>query len=46
MYSVLGNIRATNNFPLRGGKATDFDGGIRVPTIISWPGTATGNSSE
>ena len=44
MYSVLGNIRATNNFPLRGGKATDFDGGIRVPTIISWPGKTTPNS--
>tara|TARA_R110002050_G_scaffold141496_2_gene266714 strand:+ start:75439 stop:76980 length:1542 start_codon:yes stop_codon:yes gene_type:complete len=29
---------ATSNAPLRGGKATMFDGGIRVPCIVVWPG--------
>lgn len=30
----------TSNRPLRGGKATMFEGGIRVPTIISYPGVS------
>jgi arylsulfatase A-like enzyme len=25
--------------PLRGGKATTFEGGMRVPGVMSWPGT-------
>ena len=28
----------TENGPLRGGKITDFDGGIRVPFFMSWRG--------
>ncbi len=38
---------ATSNKPLRGGKATMFEGGIRVPTIISYPGkTIPGTKSD
>jgi len=38
---------ATSNAPLRGGKATVFEGGIRVPCIIVWPGiTTAGTRSE
>jgi arylsulfatase len=28
--------------PLRGGKLTTFEGGVRVPCIMSWPGTVPG----
>jgi len=28
----------TNNYPLRGGKATIYEGGTREPLIIRWPG--------
>jgi len=28
----------TNNSPLRGGKATVFEGGVRVPCVVVWPG--------
>ncbi len=32
--------------PLRGGKYSLFDGGTRVPFILSWPGTVTPGESE
>jgi arylsulfatase A-like enzyme len=31
----------TNNAPLRSGKASVYEGGIRVPAMIYWPGVAT-----
>ena len=34
----------TNNAPLRGGKASMFEGGVRVPCIVVWPGMTTAGS--
>lgn len=38
MYNEIDNTTPTSNAPLRGGKATMYEGGTRVPCVISWPG--------
>jgi len=35
---------ATSNQPLRSGKGFPYEGGIREPTFIHWPGVTTGSS--
>jgi arylsulfatase A-like enzyme len=37
MYDTVDGTTPTSNSPLRGGKATVYEGGTRVPCIIAWP---------
>jgi hypothetical protein len=47
MYNEVDGTTPTSNRPLRGGKATLFEGGTRVPCVIAWPGvTKSGVRSD
>ena len=37
MYNEVDGVSATSNAPLRGGKATMYEGGIRGPAIVAYP---------
>ncbi|NLX95973.1 MAG: sulfatase-like hydrolase/transferase, partial [Rhodopirellula sp.] len=38
MYNEVDGTTPTSNAPLRGGKATVYEGGVREPCIVSYPG--------
>ena len=44
MYNEVDGTTPTSNAPLRGGKATMFEGGTRVPGVIVWPEITTAGS--
>jgi arylsulfatase A-like enzyme len=41
-----GGERFSCNWPFSGGKGDVFEGGIRVPTLLSWPGKLSGHQVE
>jgi len=37
MYNNADGTTATNNYPLRAGKGSNYMGGVRIPLIVRWP---------
>jgi len=47
MYDRVDGLPPTSNTPLRGGKATIYEGGSRVPCAVVWPGrTQPGSTTD
>ena len=44
MYNEVDGTTPTSNAPLRGGKASMYEGGVRCPLSIVWPGVVEQNS--
>ena len=38
LYNTVDGTTPTNNAPLRGGKANIYEGGVREPCVVVWPG--------
>ena len=39
-FQLALNKKLTRNFPLRGGKGSMYEGGLRVPFVIKGPGVS------
>lgn len=46
MYDGPDGVTPTNNFPLRAGKGSNYEGGTRVPLIVRAPGITTPNATS
>lgn len=46
MYDVVEGTYPTHNYPLRSGKGNNYEGGVRIPLIVRWPGIADQRSTN
>ena len=44
MYDTVDGTTPTNNTPLRNGKGNNYEGGVRIPLIVRWPGVTQAGS--